>query len=88
MVNSSEINTEFEQSAEAIKNCGKIYDNNTLLSLYGYYKQATCGDSKTECPGFWQIKEKAKWEAWNEHKGMSTEHAMKRYIKKVSKLLE
>jgi diazepam-binding inhibitor (GABA receptor modulating acyl-CoA-binding protein) len=84
----SKINLEFEKSAETIKNSGKTFDNDTLLSLYGYYKQSTCGDCNIECPSFWQIKEKAKWEAWNQHKGMSTEHAMKRYIKKVSKLLE
>lgn len=79
---------DFEKSAENIKSCGKNFDNDTLLSLYGYYKQSTIGDCNIDCPSFWQVKEKAKWEAWNQHKGTKKEHAMKLYIKKVAKLLE
>lgn len=79
---------QFQHHAELIKSSDKKFDNDTLLSLYGYYKQALLGDCDVEEPGFWEIKEKAKWTAWDNHKGMSKEHAMKRYIKKVKKLLE
>jgi len=82
------LTAEFEKSAENIKNCGKTFDNDTLLSLYGYYKQSTVGDCNSNCPSFWQVKDKAKWEAWNQHKGTKQEHAMKLYIKKVNKLIE
>lgn len=88
MGGNSELKKEFDNAAESIKASGKTFDNDTLLSIYGYYKQATHGDCTTECPSFWQIKEKAKWEAWNGNKGMSQDHAMKRYIKKVSNLLQ
>lgn len=79
---------EFQHYAELIKDSGKTFDNDTMLSLYGYYKQAMLGDCNIESPGFWEIREKAKWVAWDSHKGLSREHAMKRYIKKVKKLLD
>ena len=80
---------QFLSSAENIKKSGKnISDNIVLLKLYGYYKQGTNGDCNIECPSFWQVKEKAKWDAWEQHKGMKKTHAMKKYIKLVEKLLE
>lgn len=88
MGGSEDLEKEFQNSVEKINNCGKTFDNDTLLKLYGYYKQATKGDCNTECPSFWQVKEKAKWEAWNQHKGMKNDHAMKRYNKLVLRLLE
>ena len=88
MGNSDEnLEQEFLSAAEKIKESGKNLDNDTLLKLYGYYKQGTIGDCNIECPGFWQVKEKAKWEAWEQHKGMKKTHGMKKYIKLVEKLL-
>lgn len=84
----SELEIEFEKCASDIKKSNLNLDNDTLLGLYGYYKQAEVGDCNTECPGFLDFKGKAKWEAWNKHKGTSNEDAMKKYIKKVKKLLE
>ena len=89
MSNSDEnLEKEFISAAENIKNSGKNLDNDTLLKLYGYYKQGTIGDCNTECPSFWNVKDKSKWEAWEQHKGMKKTHSMKKYIKIVSKLLE
>jgi diazepam-binding inhibitor (GABA receptor modulating acyl-CoA-binding protein) len=89
MGNSDEnLEQEFLNSAESIKNAGKKLENDILLKLYGYYKQSTIGDCNTECPSFWQIKEKSKWEAWEQHKGIKKLHSMKKYIKLVSKILE
>jgi diazepam-binding inhibitor (GABA receptor modulating acyl-CoA-binding protein) len=78
----------FEKAASDIKSSKLKLDDETLGSLYGYYKQATVGDCNVEQPGFFDIKGRAKYDAWNQYKGMSKEHAMKRYIKKVEKLLE
>jgi diazepam-binding inhibitor (GABA receptor modulating acyl-CoA-binding protein) len=88
MGSSEYLEEEFQNSVEKIDNCGKTFDNDTMLKLYGYYKQAKFGDCDSPSPNFWQIKEKAKWDAWVQHKGMTREHAMKRYIKYVCKLLE
>ena len=78
---------EFITAAENIKKSGKNLENDMLLKLYGYYKQATIGDCNTECPAFWNVKEKAKWEAWEQHKGMKKTHGMKKYIKLVDNIL-
>lgn len=88
MGKNEELENEFEKAAQYIKSSGKTFDNDTLLKLYGYFKQSTVGDCNVDCPSFFQIKEKAKWESWNNHKGMKKSHAMKKYIKLVEELLQ
>jgi diazepam-binding inhibitor (GABA receptor modulating acyl-CoA-binding protein) len=83
-----DMNKNFEKAANDIKNSGLKLDNDTMLSLYGYFKQATVGDCNIEQPGFFDPKGRAKYDAWIQNKGMSKEHAMKRYVKKVEKLIE
>ena len=47
-----------------------------LLQLYSLFKQATVGDVNTDRPGgMLNIKEKAKWDAWEKLKGKSKEDA-------------
>ena len=88
MGKNEELENDFEKAAQYIKSSGKTFDNDTLLKLYGYFKQSTVGDCNVDCPSFFQIKEKAKWESWNNHKGMKKSHAMKKYIKLVEELLQ
>lgn len=83
-----ELTKNFEKAAKDIKDSGLKLDNDTMLSLYGYFKQATVGDCNIEQPGFFDVKGRAKYDAWVQNKGMSKDHAMKRYTKKVEKLLE
>lgn len=86
---SEEIKSKFEKAAKDIKAKSDLnLDNDTLLTLYGYYKQANEGDCNTEAPGFFDFTGKSKWEAWNKNKGLSKEEAMKKYYKKVKKILE
>jgi len=61
-------------------------DNDTLLSLYAYFKQATVGDVNTEKPSFFNFKDTAKWSAWEKVKGMTTIQAQGQYIKLVKDL--
>jgi acyl-CoA-binding protein len=61
-------------------------DNDTLLELYSYYKQATEGDVTGSKPGAFDFKARAKYDAWENRKGMSKEVAMKGYIKLVNHL--
>lgn len=81
------IKTEFKKAAEDIKKATDL-SNDTLLSLYGYYKQAKLGDCNTDRPGMFDPKGRAKWDAWNANKDMKTEIAMKQYIKKVNEILD
>lgn len=41
----------------------------------------------TEKPGFFDLKGKAKWEAWNGKKGMSQEAAKEAYVAFADKLI-
>ena len=61
-------------------------DDDTLLSLYGYFKQATVGDVNTEKPSFFNFKETAKWSAWEKLKGMQKIQAQGNDIKRVKDL--
>lgn len=61
--------------------------NENLLKLYGLYKQATEGDVNIEKPGnFFDIAGMAKFNAWEELKGLSKENAMQQYVNLVNTL--
>jgi diazepam-binding inhibitor (GABA receptor modulating acyl-CoA-binding protein) len=80
---------QFKECANEIKKRTDLkLDNETLLYLYGYYKQATEGDCTTEAPGFFDFTGKAKHEAWVKNKGISKQDSMRKYIKKVKSILE
>jgi diazepam-binding inhibitor (GABA receptor modulating acyl-CoA-binding protein) len=83
-----DLEIKFNTAAADIKSSGIALDNDTLLTLYGYYKQAVEGDCTGDAPGFFDFKGKSKYDAWIQHKGMDKESAMKRYIKKVEKILD
>jgi diazepam-binding inhibitor (GABA receptor modulating acyl-CoA-binding protein) len=57
-----------------------------LLGLYGLYKQATAGDVSGSPPGMFDLKGRAKHEAWSARKGMSKDAAMQAYIDLVDEL--
>ncbi|KAH8281949.1 hypothetical protein KR054_004226 [Drosophila jambulina] len=78
---------EFNQAAEDVKNLNTTPGDNDLLELYSLYKQATVGDCNTDKPGFLDFKGKAKWEAWNNRKGLSNADAQAAYIAKVKSLI-
>ena len=80
---STDINVIFNQAAnDAPKLVGKA-DDDTLLLLYSFYKQATVGDNNTEKPSFFNFKASKKREAWASLKGMSKLLAQGQYIKHV-----
>ncbi|XP_060936994.1 acyl-CoA-binding protein homolog isoform X2 [Limanda limanda] len=71
---------EFEQMAEDVKKVKTKPSDQELLDLYGLYKQSTVGDVNIDQPGMFDMKGKAKWNAWNSRKGMSKDDAMSAYI--------
>ncbi|KAI8099026.1 acyl-CoA-binding protein [Halteromyces radiatus] len=77
---------EFETAAEEVKKLATTPSNDVLLKLYALYKQATVGDNNTARPGVFDMKGKAKWDAWDKIKGTSQEEAEKQYIVLVEKL--
>ena len=82
----STLNEQFEQAVADSKNLPERPDNATLLKLYALYKQGTAGDADGKRPGFTDMVGRAKWDAWNELKGQSTEEAQQAYIDLVEDL--
>ncbi|KAL4617084.1 acyl-CoA-binding domain-containing protein 7 [Arapaima gigas] len=74
------LQAEFEQIAEDVKKVKTRPADQELLDLYGLYKQVIVGDINTEKSGMFDMKGKAKWEAWNSRAGMSKDDAMTAYI--------
>ena len=74
---------EFTQAAENVKRY-KQCTNDEQLELYGWYKQATIGDCTTERPGMFDLKGKAKWDAWKSREGSGKGTAMDEYCKVVA----
>jgi len=76
----------FLDAAEEVKKLKTKPSNDHLLLLYGLYKQVTVGDNNTAEPGMFSFEGKAKWKAWNEHKGKPKDQAEKEYIAEVEAL--
>ncbi|CAI4063283.1 hypothetical protein SUVZ_07G2780 [Saccharomyces uvarum] len=77
----------FEEKAKAVNELPTKPSTDELLELYGLYKQATVGDNDKEKPGIFNMKDRYKWEAWEDLKGKSQEDAEKEYIAYVDALI-
>ena len=77
----------FQQAAADVHALAERPDNETLLRLYGLYKQGAEGDVKGPKPGFFDFVGSAKYEAWEKLQGTSSEQAMRKYIDLVKTLL-
>ena len=76
----------FNAAQAAAKNLPAKPDNDTLLELYSYYKQATEGDAGGARPGAFDFVARAKLDAWEARKSMKKDVAMRGYIKLVEHL--
>ncbi len=82
----ADLKTSFEQAVADSKNLPDKPDNMTLLKIYALYKQATAGDVEGKRPGFTDMVGRAKFDAWAEAKGKSTDQAMQDYIDLIESL--
>ena len=82
----ADLKARFEQAVADSKQLPEKPDNATLLQLYALYKQASSGDAEGKRPGFADMVGRAKWDAWNEHKGKSTDDAMQQYVDLIESL--
>ncbi len=82
----SDLHTAFTDAVAASKELTQRPDNATLLKLYALYKQASVGDVEGARPGFSDMVGRAKWDAWNEIKGLSADDAMQQYIDLIDSL--
>ena len=82
----ADLQATFEAAVANSKNLSERPDNGTLLKIYALYKQATTGDNTEKKPGFADMVGRAKWDAWNELKGKSSDEAKQEYIDLVEGL--
>ena len=82
----SDLQARFEQAARDVHALVERPDNDTLLRLYGLYKQGSEGDVSGPKPGFFDFVGTAKYEAWAKLAGTTREDAMQKYIDLVARL--
>ena len=82
----SDLQAEFDAAVANSKKLSERPDNATLLKIYGLYKQATVGDVTEKNPGFGDLVGRAKWDAWNAHKGTSSDDAKRQYVDLINSL--
>lgn len=82
----SDLKAAFDQAMLDSKNLSERPDNMTLLKIYALYKQGSTGDNAEKKPGFSEMVARAKWEAWNNLKGVSQDDAMQQYVDLIASL--
>lgn len=78
---------DFETAAEDVQQLSERPDNQTLLQLYALYKQATEGDVSGKRPSRLKMRARAKYDAWEEQKGLDEQEAMQAYVDLVDELV-
>lgn len=73
----------FNISVQEVQNLKQKPSDQELLKLYGLYKQSLIGNNNTPHPSFFDFKNKAKWNAWNEQAGKGKSRAKREYIEFV-----
>ena len=76
----------FAAAADVAKQLKERPDNETLLKLYALYKQGSQGDVSGKRPGFTNFVGRAKYDAWQQFKGVPQEEAKQQYIDLVNAL--
>ena len=71
---------ELEEAVKRVNALSSAPGTSDMLALYGLYKQATAGDVTGSRPGIFDVKGRAKWDAWSEKKGTSKEAAADQYL--------
>lgn len=92
MSNSASLEEKFHAAVKAIQrlpNDGSFQPSNEMkLTFYGLYKQATVGPCNESRPSFFNLVNRAKWDAWDKCRSMSKQAAMVAYIDEIRKILE
>lgn len=81
------LDDDFKSAQSRVQTLGKRPSNDTLLELYGLYKQGTEGDAQGKRPGLLDVKGRAKFDAWAGRKGLGKDAAKEQYVALVNRLL-
>lgn len=84
----SDLKAKFEETVDFVQNGDQPVEtsNETKLKMYSLFKQATEGDVSGKKPGMMDFVGRAKYTAWEELKGMSSDEAMQTYIDTVKEI--
>lgn len=82
----SDLTSNFEAAVANSKNFSERPDNATMLKLYALYKQGSADDATGTRPSFSDMVGRAKWDAWHDLKGTSSDEAKQQYIDLVDSL--
>ncbi len=80
------LDDQFTDAQARVKTLTSRPSNEELLSLYGLFKQATAGDVSGKKPGMFDLKGRAKYEAWSGKSGLTNDAAKNEYVALVNKL--
>ena len=61
---------------DELRKVAKVSD---LLSFYGLYRQAMCGDNDRPQPSYLYAEQRLKWNAWTKYKGMNKQKALSKW---------
>jgi len=83
-----QIEEQFQTAVKESKELSQKPSNEMMLLLYALYKQSTLGDATEDAApeNAFDFVAKAKYNAWEAHKGKSKEVAMQEYVALVEKL--
>lgn len=76
----------FADAAVRVKGLSARPSNESMLSLYAYYKQGHSGEVSGKRPGMMNMVARAKYDAWANLEGMSSDEAKQSYVDLVKKL--
>lgn len=84
----SDLKQQFEDTVNFVQNSeGDVQlSNEQKLQMYALFKQATEGDVSGKKPGMMDFVGRAKYTAWEELKGTTSDAAMQKYINEVETL--
>ncbi len=80
------LDTQFTQAQEDVKQLPERPGNLTLLRLYALFKQASEGDVQGDKPGFTDIVGKYKYDAWAAPQGTAQDAAKQQCVELVESL--
>ena len=80
------LDDDFTAAQTRVNKLTKLPGQDELLELYALYKQATQGDVQGSRPGMFDLKGRAKYDAWSARKGTSKDDAKQSYLATVARL--
>lgn len=84
----SDLKAKFDEAVNYIQSAkGDFQPSNDMkLEFYALFKQATTGDVSGKRPGMMDFVGRAKYDAWEQLKGMSADQAMQTYIDRLEQV--